>query len=65
MDPMFCEGLGQRMGWAMCEAVTQAADKKQSCLAAYMLVMAEARAVNGIETGDEEPYEDEYVLVRL
>ena len=65
MDPMFCEGLGQRMGWTMCEAMTQAKDKKDDCAAAYKLIMGEARAVNGIETGTVDPAEDEYLMVRL
>lgn len=65
MDPMFCEALGNRMGWQCCESITQAADKKASCWGTYKDLVKDARAVNGIETGTVDPAEDEYLMVRL
>lgn len=64
MDPMFCEGLGARIGYEICERVTQSNSKQANCAAAYKAFMTEARIVNGIEKGAVEPEEDEYVQCR-
>lgn len=65
MDPMFCEGLGARVGYECCERVTQSTNKQGACLAAYRAFMADARTVNGIETGPTEPPEDDYITCRI
>lgn len=64
-DPMFCEGLGARIGFEVCEALTQSTEKQQACGAAYKTFMGEARSVNGIETGATEPPLDDYVACRV
>lgn len=64
-DPMFCEGLGARVGAATCMRITQSDAKVQICLQEYQKWMTEARIVNGIETGAEEPAEDDFIAARL
>lgn len=64
-DPMFCEGLGARIGYEVCEALTQSVDKQKGCSAAYQKFMSEARIVNSIETGADEPALDNYIACRV
>lgn len=65
MDPMFCEGLGARIGMEVVERVTQSAEKYRDCAMAYKTFMSEARIENGIETGPVEPPLDDYITCRL
>jgi hypothetical protein len=65
MDPMFCEGLAARLAIECCEAITQSEGKLKAAWLSYNTVMREARMVNGIEQGPEEPPEDEYIVVRM
>ncbi len=65
MDPMFCEGLGARVGFEVCEPVTQSVAKQQIISQTYKTFMGEARAVNGIETGLVEPPLDDYISCRI
>lgn len=65
MDPMFCEGLGARIGLEVCEEVTQSAEKLQTIGAAYKTFMSEARTVNGIEEGPVESPEDDWITCRI
>lgn len=65
MDPMFCEGLAARIAIELCEELTQSGEKLKNAWAAYNTVMKEARLVNGIEEMPTEPYEDEYITVRI
>lgn len=65
MDPMFCEGLGARIGLEVCETLTQSTTKLQAIGAAYNRFMSEARIVNGIETGPTEPPIDDYIACRV
>lgn len=65
MDPMFCEGLGARVGLEICESLTQSDAKLGTIAQAYRMFMGEARAVNGIETGTAEPPLDDYISCRL
>lgn len=64
MDDMFCEGLGARIGFETCEAISQSSSKKSDIAAAYQKFMTEARMVNAIETGPEEPPEDDWITCR-
>lgn len=64
MDAMFCEGLAARMGLEGCERITQSADKKQAIASEYSKFMSEARLVNAIETGSEEPPLDDFIACR-
>lgn len=65
MDPMFCEGLGARLGLEICEPLTQSDTKLNTISQIYKTFMSEARAVNGIETGSVEPPLDDYITARL
>lgn len=65
MDDMFCEGLGARIGEEVCESLTQSGSKIAIIAAAYKTFMNEARTVNGIEEGAEEPPEDDYITCRI
>jgi hypothetical protein len=65
MDPMFCEGLGARIGIEVCEPLTQSDAKLNTISQIYKTFMGDARAVNGIETGSVEPPLDDYISCRL
>ena len=65
MDPMFCEGLGARIGLECVERVTQSTGKFSTILATYKAFMGDARAVNGIETGPVEAPEDDFISCRI
>lgn len=64
MDAMFCEGLSASMALAACQAVTTSSKLKAEIRSEYSQAIAEARLVNGIETGSEEPPEDDWLAVR-
>ena len=64
MDAMFCEGLAAQMALAACQAVTTSSKLKAEIRSEYSQAIAEARLVNGIETGSEEPPEDDWLAVR-
>lgn len=64
MDDMFCEGLACRLAQAICYAVTQSTSKLQSIAAEYNRFMSEARIVNAIEVGSEEPPVDDWIACR-
>lgn len=65
MDPMFCEGLGARIGLEICEPLTQSDSKLALIGQIYKSFMGEARAINGIETGSIEPPLDDYISCRI
>ena len=65
MDPMFCEGLGARIGLEICEPLTQSDSKLGTIASIYKTMMGEARAINGIEAGPVEPPLDDYLAARL
>lgn len=65
MHPMFCEGLGARIGFEVCEALTQSTQKKSTIAQTYQKFMSEARLVDAIEQGQVEPPEDEFIVVRM
>lgn len=63
-DPMFCEMLAARIGLAIVERLTQATGKKSDIASVYKQFGTEARIVNGIEAGTDEPAEDDYIAAR-
>ncbi len=65
MDPMFCEGLGARIGLEICEPLTQSDSKLSAISQIYKTMMGDARAVNGIETGSVEAPLDDYITCRI
>lgn len=64
MDNMFCELLAARIGMECVERVTQSSEKLQAIEQVYKKFGDEARHVNGIETGSDEPAEDDYITCR-
>jgi hypothetical protein len=64
MDDMFCEGLAARIALEICEPITQDLGKAQKCAAEYNRIMGEARIVNAIESGSDQPPEDDYISCR-
>lgn len=64
MDALFCEGLAARVGYEVCERLTQSNIKLQAIGSAYQTFMRQARLVNWLETGSTEPQEEEYELTR-
>lgn len=65
MDDMFCEGLACRIATAVCEPLTQSDGKLQTIASAYKTFMGEARMVNALEEGPEDPPDDEFIACRL
>lgn len=64
MDDLFAEGLAARIGYEVCETLTQSNVKLQAIGAAYQKFIRDARLVNKIETGNTEPEEEEYELTK-
>lgn len=64
MDDMFCEGFAARIALAVCEPLTQSGAKLGEIAAVYRQFMSEARLVNAIEIGPEDPPEDDYITCR-
>lgn len=64
MDDMFCEGLACRIATEVCETLTQSTTKLGGIASAYKLFMTEARMVNAVETGSDEPPLDDYINCR-
>ncbi len=64
MDDMFCEMLASRIGYEICETLTQSNVKLQAIGAAYQKFGKEARSINWLETGSTEPQEEEYELTQ-
>lgn len=64
MDDMFCEGLGTRIALEVCEPLSQSTAKKQLIASEYEKFMTEARLVNAIEIGSEEPPVDDWIACR-
>ena len=65
MDAMFCEGLAARIAIEVCEPLTQSATKLGTIAKVYDVWMGDARTVNAIEQGTEQPPDDDYVTCRL
>jgi len=65
MDPMFCEGLGLRLALEGAELVTQSGEKQTTIASKYKKFRTDAAVIDGIERGEEEQPDDEYVTVRL
>lgn len=63
-DPMFCEGLAGSIGYAACEPLNQAPEKKAAALQNYARAMGEARLANAIEQGAEMPPLDDWLGCR-
>jgi hypothetical protein len=64
MDPMFCEGLAARVALEVCEPITQSTAKLATIAKVYDTFMTEARTVNAIEQGPDDPPQDDFLTVR-
>ena len=64
-DPMLAEGLAMRIAHEVCEPLTQSDAKIESIMRDYKMFMGEARLVNSIEVGSEEPPLDDYIQTRF
>lgn len=64
MKSMFCEGLAARIAIEICEPLTQSTAKLGAITAAYNKTISEARTINAIEAGSEEPPLDDYIACR-
>jgi hypothetical protein len=64
-DDMFCEGLAARIATEVVEELTQDAGKKVAVNAEYKRIMGEARIVNAIESGTDQPPEDDFISCRM
>lgn len=65
MDPMFCEGWAARLGMTVCEPITQSTSKLATLAKVYDVWIGEARTVNAIEQGPDQPPDDDFVSCRL
>jgi len=65
MDDMFCEGLACRIAREISEPITQSTAKHAQIDKDYDRVMGDARTVNAIEVGSEEPPIDDWIAVRV
>jgi hypothetical protein len=64
MKTMFCEGLAARIAMEVCEPLTNSTAKLGAITQAYNKVMGEARQINAIEAGSEEPPLDDWLACR-
>lgn len=64
MHAMFCEGLAARLALEVVEPLTQSGAKLGTISKMYQTFMSEARLVNAIEIGAEEPPEDDWITCR-
>lgn len=64
-DGMFCEGLGARIGFEVCETLTQSTEKKQGIGSEYQKFMSEARQSNAIIMGPDDQPLDDWIACRL
>jgi hypothetical protein len=64
-SPMFSEGLAARIAMEVAEILTQSTAKVSTIAKFYGQMMTEARLVNAVETGYEEPPLDDYIACRM
>jgi hypothetical protein len=64
MDDMFCEGLAARIGFEICQSITQSTEKLKTIAAVYDDHITSAGLVNAIETGSEESPLDDFLACR-
>jgi hypothetical protein len=65
MHALFCEGLATHIAVATCTTITQSDSKLQGLASQYQKFMGEARTINAIESGYDDPPDDDYLTVRL
>jgi hypothetical protein len=65
MDPMFCEGLACRIGFEICETLTQSNTKQQTIASTYKEFMNKAKRSNAIDMSATEPPLDDFIACRI
>jgi hypothetical protein len=65
MHAMFCEGFATRIAISTCTTITQSDSKLQGLASQYQKFMGDARTINAIESGYDDPPDDDYLSVRL
>lgn len=65
MHPMFCEMLGNRVAYELCETLTNSNTKQTAIGQEYTIFKARAVTRNGIETGSVQPPLDPYLACRF
>lgn len=63
-DTMFCEMVACRINLGTSERLTQSNGKLDNAASLYKQFAYEARVVNAIEAGTDEPAEDDYITAR-
>lgn len=64
MHDMFCEGLAARVAMEVCEQLTNSDSRMSIITNTYGRSIGEARMVNAIEVGAQDPDEDDWITVR-
>jgi len=65
MHTMFCEGVALRIGLEVAPTITQSGGKAKEIAGKYQKWESQAATVDGVESGYEDPPDDDYVSVRL
>ncbi len=65
MDDLFCEMLGNRIAYELCETLTNSNTKLTAIGQEYTAFRSQAAIVNGIETGTTQPPLDDYIACRF
>jgi hypothetical protein len=65
MDALFAEALAARIAMETCERLTQSDSKMGHAKQLYAMSISDARSINGIECGADEPPLDDYIATRL
>lgn len=63
-DGLFVEALASKIGYEICERITQSSSKKESVFRDYTMAIRDAKRINAIEKQSDEPPEDDWVLSR-
>lgn len=63
-SPLFAEALGARLGYEICEIITQSNTKKAKAYQNYLVKLDEAARVDSLENPLEDVLQDEWVTAR-
>lgn len=65
MNAMFCEGLAIRLAVdGLVDSLTQSAEKRGELRVDYNRILGDARVINAIESGWQDPPEDDFITAR-
>lgn len=63
-DMLFVEALACKIGWHLCEQITQSNTKKDALFNEYRMIVSEARKMNALEIGAQKQPVDEWLVAR-